>query len=404
MRKEKHIRKPPPLLVDIPVDIVFEIMARVDAVTLVRCAAASKEFRRQITDPVFLRQYHADAGYVPSALLGMFLQHGRYEPYRFVSMPPPSTKLTLQSSSAGATDDDFEFESCVPVTSRAGQVLLRRVDDSNLVTLCVYSPVTGRNQLLPPATIYDYSHVLLPGHGDDDDNTAHDSFRLLIVDQACRTQIFSTKTGRWEQLAVATSGAALSSYRRVRPAAVVLGGMAHWLYQDPSSGRYQVVAVRVSDGHASETGEVPAESCLRRRCTNRKDYLRGDKDLLLVSTDARQLGLLVADVMAISLWTWSEDSRSWGDRRVVVDRMSMLRSVELHLPIVACAVHVDLEWFGEASGTVALKGHGTGIILLNLRTKEITEIKVTYEHARLSFRGCPYELDLVSLLGRLQPF
>jgi hypothetical protein len=183
--------------------------------------------------------------------------------------------------------------------------------------------------------------------------------------------------------------------------------MAHWLYQDPSSGRYQVVAVRVSDGHASETGEVPAESCLRRRSTNRKDYLRGDKDLLLVSTDARpsRLGLLVADVLAISLWTWSEDSRSWGDRRVVVvDRMSMLRSVELHLPIVACAVHVDLEWFGEASGTVALKGHGTGIILLNLRTMEMTEIKVTYERARLSFRGCPYELDLGSLLARLHPF
>jgi hypothetical protein len=92
-----------------------------------------------------------------------------------------------------------------------------------------------------------------------------------------------------------------------------------------------------------------------------------------VSTDGRQLGLLVAEYVVISLRTLSEDSKSWDARRLVVNRISMLLSVELHWPLLAC-VHIDLEWFGEASGAVVLRAEGAGILVLNLRTNEITQI------------------------------
>ena len=259
-REEEHVSKAPTL----PLDILLEILARADAVTLVRCAAASMYLRRHIADPAFLHRYHADAGCVPSLLLGMFQQHGKHQPCRFVSMSP-STKLTLQLTPPTAASDDF-FASCVPVTSRAGLVLLRRVHDRNLIELCVYSPVTGRYSFLPPATLYEYnnSHVLLPG--DEDDNTGH-SFRLLVVDKTCRTQIFSSRTGSWGSITETSGALPPGTYHRVQPAAVVLRGVAHWLCHHQSSGRYGVLAIRIADGQAAVIGEVP-ESCLGRRRRN----------------------------------------------------------------------------------------------------------------------------------------
>jgi hypothetical protein len=393
-QKEKHDRKAPWLPDDI---IIVEILARADVVTIVRCAAASKSMRRQITDPAFLKCYHADADIVPSVLLGIFQKNDGHAPYRFISTSP-STKFTLRLTPPPSADEaDGFFDSCVPVTSRAGLVLLRGVDDRNLTKLCVYNPITGRKYFVPPAEIYDYSHVLLPG--DEDDNTGR-SFRLLIMDKACRTQIFSSSAPLWNQTRVPPGPGALPSYHRVQPAAVVLRGVAHWLYHDPSSKRYQVLAVRIDDGQASATGEVP-QNCLRRRRT-----IGADKDLLLVSTDGRHLGLLVADVLEISLWTLSEDSRTWGDRRVVVNRISMLQSVKLRFSLLACSANLDLEWFGEASGTVALKAPGTGIIVINLRTNEIAQFNLSGQRQHALDHGplhcCPYEVDLVSLLARLR--
>jgi hypothetical protein len=113
--------------------------------------------------------------------------------------------------------------------------------------------------------------------------------------------------------------------------------------------------------------------------------------------------LLVAEVVVISLWTLSEDSKSWGARRVVVNRISMLRSVELHLNLLAC-VQFDLEWFGEASGAVVLRVEGAGILVLNLRTNEIAQPSGRSDCFHDSNRCCPYEVDLVSLIANLQPF
>ncbi|KAM0867632.1 hypothetical protein ACQ4PT_041885 [Festuca glaucescens] len=279
-KRRKHASKAPTL----PIDILLEIVSRADAATLVRCAAASKYLRRHITGPAFLLRCQADVGFVPSHLLGMFQQHGEDEPYRFVPMPP-STKFTPRLARQTDAADDF-FGSCTPVASRAGLVLLRRVGDRNLVDLCVWSPVTGRYAFLPPATLYDYSHVLL--HGDEDDNTGH-PFRLLVVDRACQTQIFSSGAG-WPNPITETPGA-LRSYRRVQPAAVVLGGVVHWLYHDRSSKRYQVLAVRTGDGHAAAIGEVP-ESCLRRR---RRNILLQHLGLLLTQpAEATPTGVFTA--------------------------------------------------------------------------------------------------------------
>ena len=392
------------ILIEIPIEILLEIVARADPTTLIRFAATSKHLRRHTTDPAFLRHYHhAEPGFVPSLLVGMFRQHcGHYsEPYRFVPVSP-STKLTLQlAPPTDAADDSFEHY--IPFGSRGGLLLLhgRR---GNLMQLCVCNPVTGRYSYLPDMTLrHDYLHVLLPGGEDDVDNDHNKglSFRLLVADRAWRTQTFSSETGSWGP--VTETPGVLPYYEVTHHGPVVLRGVAHWLSRHTPSDRYQVLAIRLGDGQAAAIGEVP-ELCLRRRRTGPNDPANY-KNLLLVSTDGRQLGLLVAEVMVICLWTLSEDSKSWGARRVVVDRnrMIMLRSVKLHCAILGC-IYLDLEWFGEASGAVVLRQQGAGILVLNLRTGEIVQPRGCSELVSGSFRCCPYEVDLVSLIAGLQPF
>jgi hypothetical protein len=104
---------------------------------------------------------------------------------------------------------------------------------------------------------YDCLHLLLPGDNDDDkENTGH-SFRLLVVGQACRTQIFSSKTGSWGPI-VETHGVLPCLYR-AQPGAVVIQGVAHWLCHERPADCYKVLAIRLGEGQAaaSAIGEVP---------------------------------------------------------------------------------------------------------------------------------------------------
>jgi hypothetical protein len=181
----------------------------------------------------------------------------------------------------------------------------------------LFSPVPGRYSLLPVMTLdYDFLHVLLPG--DNEENTCH-SFRLLIGKEACDTQIFSSKTASWGPVTKNPGPGVMDFWEWMHP-------VAHWLLHHQPSGRYQVLAIRLSDGHAAGIGEVP-ELCLRRRRTG--PAITNFKDLLLVSTNTRMLGLLVEEFLVISLWTLSEDSKTWGTRRVVVNTINRHKGLAL---------------------------------------------------------------------------
>lgn len=407
----RRIRETPTL----PVEIVLTIIARADPVTVVRCAAASKLLRRHIADPAF----HAEVGaagrgrggaYDPSLLLGIFQQHRDGEPYRFVPVPPSRARLTLPLMPAGdALPNSFE-----PVASRGGLVVLRRRQRvGGPVELCVCSPVAGRRSLiiLPPLSLDYYdSHVLLPGDEDDDSSSStgrrHFSFRLLVVEVLCQTQTFSSRTGAWGPVTEVAGG---DGYWPVRPTAVVLRGVAHWLCRRdhvPPRGSseefftYRVVSLRVDTTGAPQLAgaaiEVP-QCCLRRRYRYPAAVPRS-KELLLVSTAEGRLGLLVAEIMAISIWVVpSGEDDSWGARRVVVDKAAMLRSVELRWELHIC-VTVEMEWFGEASGAVVLQVHGAGVLVLDLRTGGVVQLSL---HLHKPLRCCPYEAGLLPLLASI---
>ncbi|KAF8693587.1 hypothetical protein HU200_038990 [Digitaria exilis] len=116
-----------------------------------------------------------------------------------------------------------------------------------------------------------------------------------------------------------------------------------------------------------------------------------------------RLALLVAESLGIAMWTLSKDSTSWA-RRLVVDRQRILGSVKLHCHPLECAV-IQLEWFGQASGTVAFQMHGVGILLVNLQTREIGQISQDRrQNICRSLCFFPYEIDLVSVLAAMKSF
>ncbi|KAF8653021.1 hypothetical protein HU200_062456 [Digitaria exilis] len=402
-RKERGIREPP----DLPLEILLDIFARADPATVIRCAATSKLLRRHITNPSFhqhLRKNHA-VGFVPALLVGVLFFDAREGQGRRQFVPlPPSTKLTLSLAPANGGDGSCRRYTFRPVASRDGLVVLSRykiVHGVTVVELCVGNPVTGEYAFLPPATVSrtGYSHVLLTGdqlqpfllpaarlgHGG-----SHANFLVKNRRVGPSTEPFAHLN--------LPDGSTIA-----RCSAVVLRGVAHWLYEykyndddnTKSSHGYGVVAITIAGaGTAATAIEIPRH-CLRwRRCEVKEELL------LARSADGR-LALLVAESLGTAMWTLSKDSTSWA-RRLVVNRQRILGSVKLRWDPIAC-VGTELDWFGEASGTVAFQVNGAGMLLLNLKTREISQFSQGLT-IRRRLRWCPYEMDLVSVLAAMKSF
>ncbi|TVU29543.1 hypothetical protein EJB05_21113, partial [Eragrostis curvula] len=288
-----------------------------------------------------------------------------------------------------------------------------------------------------PGVLRGYSHVLLSGEGHEDDDEGNNfcalrdesagrSFRLLVLDEGFRTQTFSSRTGAWGPVIERPAHLNLPHrFGLAQGSALVLGGVTHWLYYlNGHHQRYAVLAINVDTGSATAI-EIP-QRCLRRR--RREETW----ELLLVRSVDGRLGLLVAGALAIAMWTLSEDATSWA-RRVVVDRARMLRPLTLdrhplnclsgggpsmarlgfmnfrrpHLNFLSSSatdcLHTQLEWFGEASGAVVLQLQGAGILRLDLQTGEISQLRKDHNcWWPQALGGCPYEMDMVSLLAAMK--
>lgn len=371
----------PPL----PLDLLLQIFARSDPVTLVRCAATCKLLWSHAADPAF-------RGRVRSAdrfLIGLLYEypHDRRvkirTPPRFIPAKSPSASPPISVTSFVSSNADL-FDSYDLVASRDGLLVLRQWQSTSDL-LCVCHPVTGHFSFLPSATIYGNMYVLLRA---EDDRHADLSFQLIVVDGLLRTQTLSSKAGAWGVITSTAVPPVVPYTRRVQPFPVVLGGVAYWLYQQPATRFYYIVSLDVVTGEARSI-EVP-QDCHRWRLA-----VGGYKELLLASSVDGKLGLLVAESFTISIWTQPEDPAGRWARCVVIERETILRSVEPTLPPIACQ-SVALEWFGERSGSVVFQMLGVGLLLLNLRTKQIHQLGTSSK--LVTFEACPYECDLVSLL------
>ncbi|KAM0860239.1 hypothetical protein ACQ4PT_046663 [Festuca glaucescens] len=162
-RKRGRKNLPPAAL---PADLLLEIVACSDLVTLIHCAAVCKPFRRGILSVSFIGRITQHGGIMPPNALAYL--HTRPMRNRNRVMGPLVSLLHLATTPAASCFVDNTLGSYVsrcaldllrrfdPLTSRGGLVLLRRRPNINRTRisefdtdLCVFNPITGDRTYLP---------------------------------------------------------------------------------------------------------------------------------------------------------------------------------------------------------------------------------------------------------------
>ncbi|WVZ54297.1 hypothetical protein U9M48_005118 [Paspalum notatum var. saurae] len=235
----------------LPSDLLLEIVARSDGVTLIRGAACCKPLRRDILSPAFIRRAcHGDgaggaAAVVPPRLFGFIPTHSTSRQAEF-SLAHPATHAAADLSekhlSPSLARAGGDLLACFydTLTSRNGLVALEHRDRKS--GICVYNPMTRDCRFIqqPPDMKVPYlpffeAYVLLTAS-----NGIGCSFLLLMVnftgllDASCSIRVQtmsldSTGSGKWSPVTSFAGDRSRGSHRHLFCSAVVLGGSIHWL-------------------------------------------------------------------------------------------------------------------------------------------------------------------------------
>ncbi|KAL6637977.1 hypothetical protein ACP70R_025549 [Stipagrostis hirtigluma subsp. patula] len=377
----------------LPVDLLLEIAARADVVTLVRCAAASKPLRRDILDPAFRRRRHASvaagglADFDPALLLGISYRlhdtktRSAASATAHVVGTPPSPRPRVR------VDHDV-LQSFDPVASRDGLLVLRSHGSRVRDLLSVCDTFTGDVTSLPPALVSgSYPPALLTVGADR-------SFELLVANSlpALEIQIFSSKNGRWGAVRAVRHTLQLMLVSHEPP--VVLGRTVHRLAQKSFLDPPHILALDVA---AEVTTTVQLPSGYRDKispaifgCT-----------VLLAAVGGR-LSLFVAERRAVSLWslTTSMPAPAWS-RKVVIGLQEIERQSGLH----ALRSPGTFLAFGERSGNLIVRMNSGEVIRINYGNKEATTLcKYEDKGRKWISHVFLHEVDLASLLQAMKSF
>ncbi|KAK3154473.1 hypothetical protein QOZ80_2BG0190930 [Eleusine coracana subsp. coracana] len=398
----------------LPLDLIVQVLTHSDPVTIARAAATCKSVRGRVAGSDFRARLLRSAG-ADRFVVGIFYRQRtpwekavppvRVSPLITPARPPNERPpIPVASFMSRNTTTDL-FASHRLVASRDGLLALapkRRAGEGHHQLMCVCDAVTGNRVSFPPPEtplVSGHLYVLLPL--DDNNLLRLSSFKLLFADTYLSTQTFSSAERRWGPV---TSNPDLPLHRHDTELAqrfpVVVGGVAYWLHKQILSkrGPFHVVALDVRTGRG-RSFEVP-HYCLRRLAAT-----FAYKDLHLARGPADEEGgggkliLVVAEDNAFSAWTVPDDAEEGGrwTRSVLIDRAAILRSVTPLLPNnpLGCQ-SLAFEWFGERTSTIVLQMHGVGMLVWNLRTKQIHQLESSMSEYEFDIL-CPYELDLESL-------
>ncbi|KAK3149182.1 hypothetical protein QOZ80_3AG0214030 [Eleusine coracana subsp. coracana] len=371
----------------ISVDVLLEIVARLDTAAIIRFAATSKPIRRAILDPdlhrcLALRGETAAGSFKfnPALLLGLSCVY---------QDKTKSYVVSQVQRHRVCFDADRLLRSYDPIASRGCLVLLHRPSGANLAELRVVNSLTGEvsSPISCPGIPAVYPRTLLAvGEGGG-------SFQLLVAGRNLRMRVYSSEHGKW--------GDAVDPHlppdfihttpNRDSPALVLGGTTVHWLCKDKGITALDVCAARAT------TIELPPK-CFRWV----KHVKHLDQGLLAASPDGK-LGLIVAKPAAICMWTLSDGSSASGKRwsQQVLIRRHAIATWESGSLVRFLA-------FGERSGTVILQMQQMGLaeiimgsgqaLVLNDKLKEIG----TCRRSQMQF--CLHETDLPTLLKNMKPF
>lgn len=345
-----------------PFDIVLEIAARSDPVTLVRCAATC---RVAAGDAFRLRFRHADR-FVPSLLHGHVVERnkqmkGHRAAGKLFMVDDASPLLAAHSGH----DGDFVGRKQA-LASRDGLVLLRTPasasNGGDEEELRVCDLVTGRSQVLPRAPVFpdveDARYRWNPEREEPEDCSAV-KYVLLVGDEEVgsvglvlsphdrylQMQTFSSAHGAWGPYTKTPTPHIPGKWQSggCRPLAVG-NTVIHWLCVTGSASYLLKVKVRTSGVTVTK---LPPTFPTGGGCS----YL-----LATMSAGGRSPIVLVADDKAGRISAWTQPAKRG---QLVIEYEAMLgfsdqvgwkgkgsRQVRLG---------VDLKWFAERSGVVLVR-------------------------------------------------
>ncbi|KAF8658217.1 hypothetical protein HU200_059439 [Digitaria exilis] len=323
----------------IPLDLVLEIAARSDPATLLRCAAACRELRRHISDPIFFHgrlrlRRHADQ-FVPSLLRGGLVDRRD----RNLILAVPAAAIFPPAQDHRGTVWDVH-----PAAARDGLILVH----GNFDKLCVYCPVTGRTQHLPRGPTDHGQYVLLVGDGDGD-GRPFQVIKACFVKSSygCRSlqiHTFSSEQGTWSCRIRSSSLLIMHGDEELhRPEnSVVIGDTVHWLYHLDRT--YYVLKAHLRAARVTFT-ELPKS--FHVACRSLRD---AREQILLVTSPplGRSPMVLVANNGMISAWAQSERTGKWSKQPhfIVKDCGAAMKAGD---DLIGS---MRLDWFAERSGIV----------------------------------------------------
>jgi hypothetical protein len=223
----------------LPANLLLEISAHSDPVTLVRFAATCKVLRLQIADPAFhssLLLVHADR-FVPTLLCGLFIENLRQTQTEVAVHP----RFVVPGHSKEPSPEPFRsflskyttlFEFYYPVLSaRRGLVALRcDTPESDPAGACVFNPMTGYLHCFGAPGIKAQSFVLLTGHGGGEGDDHYSLLAAELSSGFLKTQAFSPigHARLWQAIAETAVAPCPQNAALMHPP-VVLQGDTYWL-------------------------------------------------------------------------------------------------------------------------------------------------------------------------------
>ncbi|CAN6248377.1 unnamed protein product [Urochloa humidicola] len=404
----------------LPANLLLQVIARSDTLTLVRCAAVCKTLRRDILSPAFLRcvtgQENPADRIVPPYLLGYIHTYDEQKedeelPEALFSMVHPDPK-TGSTSFAKEHLAPFINRSAAnllgaykPITSRGGLVYLRRRNinrrkrSERRSDMCVYNPMTGERTFFPYPPDYWSRYYRHLGDAFTLLTAAEDgigcAFMLLIADLSgfmdldcsctIRVLTMSSDVGgtSWLPMKYVHAGIhSIHSWLDVEPrreAIVLRGGLIHWLANCCNK-------ILTYDVATSKSGSIKLPFSTRYSAC----YLH-----LGISPDGRLRLLVAADMgFVISVWLHSASGGGW-ELDFVIDTEEKLRSIdpEISLPL-------EFKSSGEKSGVALLqiRGRDRSLVALDVETGEMHKIADPCRDSLM------VEVDLHSRLQTMKAF
>ncbi|KAI4982206.1 hypothetical protein ZWY2020_022698 [Hordeum vulgare] len=307
----------------LPMDLLLEISARSDLVTIVRCAAACKVLRRQIGDPAFHPRLCNQ--FMPMLLRGFFRQKrpgmDDVEPPRFF-VPTRPTEPSPEPFRSFLSENDSLFDFYRPELAAS----------RGLVALRSWSDFEGRSGSGSPARDVDCHYRLVAAE---------------LASGRLRTQDFSPPVdynSDWQAVAETAVASSPRDAALLHPPVVLEGGDAHWLCR---STEYHFILRFAREQLQASVTKIDGN------CGEQLLGRRPGEFLLVSDGQGRQPQLLIAVGLQISLWTLSDSgdgNRSWA-MQVLVEPES------IHQGDV-WSERLELRWFGEKSGYVFVRMAG----------------------------------------------